>query len=48
LEFINRDYYHLQFRQPVETVVKDTRKNPKRAQRDAKKRVQVLILGIFG
>ena len=44
LEFINRDYYHLQFSQPVETVVKDTRKNPKRAQRDAKK--QTLETGI--
>ena len=44
LEFINRNYYHLQFSQPVETVVKDTRKNPKRAQRDAKK--QTLETGI--
>ena len=37
LEFINRNYYHLQFSPAVETVVKDTKKNPKRAQRDAKK-----------
>ena len=44
LEFINRDYYHLQFSPPVETVVKDTRKNPKRAQRDAKK--QTLETGV--
>ena len=44
LEFINRDYYHLQFSTGVETVVKDTRKNPKRAQRDAKK--QTLETGI--
>ena len=38
LEFINRNYYHLQFSSAVETVVKDTKKNPKRAQRDAKNR----------
>ena len=44
LEFINRNYYHLQFSPAVETVVKDTRKNPKRAQRDAKK--QTLETGI--
>lgn len=37
LELIYRNYYHLQFSPAVETVVKDTRKNPKRAQRDAKK-----------
>ena len=44
LEFINRNYYHLQFSPAVETVVKDTKKNPKRAQRDAKK--QTLEMGI--
>ena len=44
LEFINRNYYHLQFSPAVETVVKDTRKNPKRAQRDAKK--QTLETGV--
>ena len=44
LEFINRSYYHLQFSPAVETVVKDTKKNPKRAQRDAKK--QTLETGI--
>ena len=44
LEFINRNYYHLQFSPAVETVVKDTKKNPKRAQRDAKK--QTLENGI--
>ena len=43
-EFINRNYYHLQFSPAVETVVKDTKKNPKRAQRDAKK--QTLETGI--
>ncbi len=44
LEFINRNYYHLQFSPAVVTVVKDTKKNPKRAQRDAKK--QTLETGI--
>ena len=44
LEYINRNYYHLQFSPAVETVVKDTKKNPKRAQRDAKK--QTLETGI--
>ena len=44
LEFINRNYYHLQFSPAVETVVKDTKKNPKRAQRDAKN--QTLETGI--
>ena len=44
LEFINRNYYHLQFSPAVESVVKDTKKNPKRAQRDAKK--QTLETGI--
>ena len=44
LEFINRNYYHLQFSPAVKTVVKDTKKNPKRAQRDAKK--QTLEKGI--
>ena len=37
LEFINRNYYKLQFSPEIEAVVKDARKNPKRAQRDAKK-----------
>ena len=44
LELIYRNYYHLQFSPAVETVVKNTRKNPKRAQRDAKK--QTLETGI--
>ena len=44
LEFINRNYYHLRFSPAIETVVKDTKKNPKRAQRDAKK--QTLEMGI--
>ena len=44
LEFINRNYYHLKFSPAVETVIKDTKKNPKRAQRDAKK--QTLETGV--
>ena len=44
LEFINRNYYHLQFSPAVETIVKDTKKNPKRTQRDAKR--QTLETGI--
>ena len=44
LEFINRNYYLLQFSPAVETIVKDTKKNPKRAQREAKK--QTLETGI--
>mgnify|MGYP002626079924 CR=1 FL=1 len=44
LEFINRNYYKLQFSPEIEAVVKDTRKNPKRVQRDAKK--QTLEVGI--
>ena len=44
LELINRNYYHLQFSPSVEMTVKDTKKNPKRAQRDAKK--QTLEMGI--
>ena len=45
LEFINRNYYHLQFSPAVEMVVKDTKKNPKRAQRDAKKQTSETGIG---
>ena len=45
LEFINRNYYHLQFSPAVETVVKDTKKNPKRVQRDAKKQAMETGIG---
>ena len=44
LEFINRNYYHLRYSPAVATVVKEAKKNPKRAQRDAKK--QTLETGI--
>ena len=43
-EFINRHYYHLQFSPAIKTDVKDIKKNPKSAQRDAKK--QTLENGI--
>ena len=45
LEFINRNYYHLLFSPAVETVVKDNKKNPKRAQRDAKKETSETGIG---
>ena len=45
LEFINRNYYHLKFSPAVEMVVKDTKKNPKRAQRDAKKETSETGIG---
>ncbi len=43
-DFINRNYYRLQFSPAVKTVIKDVKKNPKRAQRDAKR--QTLEKGI--
>ncbi len=44
LDFINRNYYKLPFSPGIETTVKDTKINPKRAQREAKK--QTLEMGI--
>ena len=38
-EFIQKYYYSLQFSPVVETVVKETKSNPKRMQRDAKKQM---------
>ena len=43
-EFILNNYYSLQFSPAVTTVVKETKKNPKRLQREAKK--QMLDTGI--
>ena len=43
-EFILSNYYSLQFSPAVTTVVKETKKNPKRLQREAKK--QMLNTGI--
>ena len=39
-EFIQKNYYSLRFSKAVETVVKETKSNPKRRQRDAKKQMQ--------
>ena len=43
-EFILNNYYSLQFSPAVKTVVKETKRNPKRMQREAKK--QMLNTGI--
>ncbi len=39
LEFITRNFYRLRFSPAVDTAVKESKKNPKRIQRDAKKTV---------
>ena len=39
-EYLQKDYYSLQFSPAVATVVKETKRNPKRMQRDAKKHMQ--------
>ena len=39
-EFIQKYYYSLRFSPAVKTVVKETKRNPKRMQRDAKKQIQ--------
>lgn len=39
-EYIQKYYYSLQFSPAVVTVVKETKRNPKRMQRDAKKQMQ--------
>ncbi|MBO4457809.1 MAG: YjdF family protein [Butyrivibrio sp.] len=39
LEYIIRNYYRLKFSPAVDTVVKESKRNPKRLQRDAKKMV---------
>lgn len=44
-EFISKYYYGLHFSPAVETVVKETKKNPKRLQRDAKKQMQEVGIG---
>jgi len=44
-EFILKHYYSLQFSPAVAAVVKETKKNPKRAQRDVKKQVQDTGIG---
>jgi len=44
-EFIKEHFYDLQFSPAVTTVVKETRPNPKRMQRDAKKQMQEKGIG---
>ena len=44
-EFVSRHYYHLQFSPAIKTDVKDVKKNPKRAQRDAKKQTMETGIG---
>ena len=44
LDFIKKHFYSLQFSPAVETVVKESKKNPKRLLREAKK--QILDTGI--
>ena len=39
-EFVLKHYYGLQFSPAVATVVKETKRNPKRMQRDVKKQMQ--------
>lgn len=43
--YILKNYYGLQFSQAVETVVKDSKKNPKRLLREAKKQMSEVGIG---
>ena len=44
-EFILKHYYELQYSPAVETVVKETSKNPKRIQREAKRQMRETGIG---
>ena len=44
-EYIQKYYFSLQFSPAVDTVVKETKRNPKRMQRDAKKQMQETGIG---
>lgn len=44
-QFILEHYYDLQFSSAVSAIAKETKKNPKRAQRDAKKQMQETGIG---
>lgn len=44
-EYIQKYYYRLRFSPAVTTVVKETKRNPKRRQRDAKKQIQEKGIG---
>ena len=45
-EYIQRYYFSLKFSPAVDTVVKETKRNPKRIQREAKKQMQETGIGI--
>ena len=45
LEYIQRYYFSLKFSPAVDTVVKETKRNPKRIQREAKKQMQETGIG---
>ena len=44
-EYIQRYYFSLKFSPAVDTVVKETKRNPKRIQREAKKQIQETGIG---
>lgn len=44
-EYIQKYYFRLPFSPAVETVVKETKRNPKRMQRDAKRQMQETGIG---
>ena len=44
-DFILKHYYELKFSPAIETELKQTAKNPKRRQRNAKKQLQILGVG---
>ena len=44
-EYIQKYYFSLKFSPPVDTVVKDIKRNPKRMQREAKKQMQETGIG---
>lgn len=45
LDFVLKHYYDLQFSPAVETFVKETKKNPKRAQREVRKEMKKTSIG---
>ena len=44
-EYVQKYYFSLKFSPAVDTVVKDTKRNPKRMQREAKKQMQEIGIG---
>lgn len=45
LDFVLKHYYDLQFSPAVATIVKETKKNPKRAQREVRKEMKKTSIG---